>query len=144
MDLTEITKIVELMSKYELTEIDIKSDDLALTIKRGGAGGDTVVAYPVPAAPVSPAAAAEAAPAAETDAEYIEAPVVGTFYAAPSPGAPPFVSPGDPVTADTVVCIIEAMKVMNEIKAEREGIIDVALAQSGQAVEFGQPLFSLK
>ncbi|MDX2016085.1 MAG: acetyl-CoA carboxylase biotin carboxyl carrier protein [Planctomycetota bacterium] len=101
---------------------------------------------PAPAAAPAPApAAAPAAPAAPAvSGKTIDSPMVGTFYAAPNPDAPAFVKVGQKVSADTVVCLIEAMKVFNEIKAEQSGTIEAVLVKSGQAVEFGQKLFSIK
>jgi acetyl-CoA carboxylase biotin carboxyl carrier protein len=168
MDLSQITRIVELMSKHELTEIDIKSEDFALTIKRerrdGGREPHVIAAVPampalaaapvapaVPAAAPAPAPAPAAAPVAAAPAKDelaglvpIESPLVGTFYAAASPEAPAFVKVGDKVAADTVVCIVEAMKVMNEIKAERAGVVRKVMVENAQPVEFGQPLFYLE
>jgi acetyl-CoA carboxylase biotin carboxyl carrier protein len=97
-----------------------------------------------PAAPVASAAPAAAAPAAESGGKEIVSPMVGTFYAAPTPEAPPFVTVGQQVTADTVVCIIEAMKVMNEIKADISGTVTEIAAENGSPVQFGQALFKLK
>lgn len=157
MDLSQITRIVELMSKHDLTEIDIKSEELALTIKRERKKDEqqaqpSIMMMPQAAAPApatapapaaAPAAAEEAAEPAE-DLPCIESPLVGTFYAAPSPDAGPFVKVGDTVSADTVVCIVEAMKVMNEIKAEKSGVIKKILVENAQPVEFGQPLFQIE
>ena len=80
----------------------------------------------------------------DTNFEFIKSPMVGTFYSSPSPESPPFISPGDKVKADSVVCILEAMKVMNEIHAEMSGSIIEVMAQNGQTVEYGQPLFKIK
>jgi acetyl-CoA carboxylase biotin carboxyl carrier protein len=102
------------------------------------------VAVPVAAAaPVAPAAA-PAAPAAAALGVTIDSPIVGTFYAASSPDAKPFIKAGDTVTEETVVCIIEAMKVMNEIKAEKRGVVRKVLVENAKPVEFGQPLFELE
>jgi acetyl-CoA carboxylase biotin carboxyl carrier protein len=102
---------------------------------------------PAPVAHAAPAAAAPAAPAAPSASEggkLIESPMVGTFYTAAGPGKPVFVQPGSKVTPDTIVCLIEAMKIFNEIKAETSGTIEAILVKNGQAVEFGQPLFRIK
>lgn len=157
VDTTEILKIVEMMSRHDLTEIDIKSEDGSLTIKRErkAASEPQFVSFPpmmsaaMPTAPLAaPAAPAAAAPAVAAPAApagtFIEAPLVGTFYAAPSPDANAFVKIGDRVTPDSVVCIVEAMKVMNEIKAEKAGTIKEILVENGQAVAYGQPLFRLE
>jgi acetyl-CoA carboxylase biotin carboxyl carrier protein len=99
-----------------------------------------------PAAPAAAPAAAAAAPAANEDAGLvaIESPMVGTFYASPGPDKPPFVAVGAQLGPDSVVCLVEAMKIFNEIKAERGGTVAKILVKSGQAVEFGQPLFMIK
>jgi len=141
MQIEEIRAIAELMREYELTGLKIEQDGCVLDISRGGACVPAAqIAMPV-AAPA--AAAPEAAPekAPEVPLEAIESPLVGTFYRAPSPDAKPFVEVGDRVTADTTVGIIEAMKVMNEVKAEKAGIIKEVLVDNGDPVEYGQKLF---
>ena len=152
VDLKTLKLLVKLMTDNDLTELDIEGEGEKVKLKRGGNGGAPSVQYlPAPvaapqAAPATPAAApAASAPApADTSGPTINSPMVGTFYSAPSPDAKPFVSVGDRVTPDTVVCIIEAMKVFNEIKAETSGTIARIAVESGQAVEFGQPLFVIK
>ncbi len=148
MKIEEIKTIVKLMSEYELTEFRVEADG-CICIKRESA---PVVAEVLPApvavaapAAVSPAApAAPAAPVASAEARNtIDSPLVGTYYSSPSPDAAPFVSVGDRISADTVVCIIEAMKVMNEVKAEKGGVVKEILVQNGQPVEYGQPMFVL-
>ncbi|MBQ8756151.1 MAG: acetyl-CoA carboxylase biotin carboxyl carrier protein [Lentisphaeria bacterium] len=147
MKIEEIRSIVELMSQHDLTEFKIEAEECNLCIRRGSAvaAAPVVVASaPVAAAPAAPAPAAAvpaAAPAAPQ--ETIDAPLVGTFYRSPSPDAAPFVSVGDKVNADTVIGIIEAMKVMNEIKAEKSGVIKEILVDNGQPVEYGQPVIVL-
>lgn len=153
MDIKEIKQIVDLMKRSGLTEFEIEEEGLKLRICRSNgesvayaAPVGTVAPFPVGAAP-APAPAPVAAPEvkAEIDpAKLIKSPMVGTFYAAPSPDSPPFAKTGDSVAADTVVCIIEAMKVMNEIHAEASGTIAEILVENGASVEFGQPLFRLK
>ena len=151
MKLEEITKIAELMSKNDLAELAIESPDVKISMKRGALGTQVVtVAAPAPvaAAPAAPAPAPAApaaeAPAAAKKAETINSPIVGTFYASPSPDAPAFVKVGAKVKEDTVICIVEAMKVMNEIKAERAGTIKKVLVENGKPVEYGQPLFEIE
>lgn len=152
MDLEEIKQIIALMKRNELTEFELEREGSKIRIKRGPNGAaqfDTlpVVALPAPAGPVAAApAAAVPASKAETPADTVEikSPMVGTFYQAPSPEAAPFVEAGAAVAEDTVVCIIEAMKVMNEIKAEIKGVIAEVLVENGKAVEFGQPLFRVR
>lgn len=160
MKLDEIKSIVKLMSENDLTEFKIESEDMHLCIRRGSANSTTVVsaapvmaaqpviqsapvqAPAVPAAPAAPAAPAE--PAAIDKNKIIESPIVGTFYRSSTPGAEAFVKVGTKVEPDQTVCIIEAMKVMNEIKAEKSGVIKEILAENGEPVEFGQPLFVLE
>ena len=149
MKIDEIRTIVELMSKNDLTEFKVEAEDYNLCIRRGSnetqivASSPVFQAAPAPAAPVAPAAPAAVAPAVEVAANLvtIDSPIVGTFYRSPSPEAPAFVNVGDTVTPDTVVCIVEAMKVMNEVKAEKSGVIREILIDNAQPVEFGQPLF---
>lgn len=148
------------MKKADLTDFEIEEDGLKLKISREGAQstaapavtymppapGYAMPAAPAPAAP-APAAAPAAAPApAADDGNYkiVKSPMVGTFYTAPSPDADPFVKVGAKVSADTPVCIIEAMKVMNEITAEESGTVAEILVENGDPVEFGQALFKLK
>jgi acetyl-CoA carboxylase biotin carboxyl carrier protein len=149
VEIKDIKKIVELVTENELTEFAMEDQGFKIEIKRGGAIVTQVVhASPVMTAPAAPAAAPAPVPAAapvaaNADAGLIEitSPMVGTFYASPSPDAEPYVSIGDAVGADTVVCIVEAMKVMNEIQAEVKGVIKKVLVQNAEAVQYGQPLF---
>jgi acetyl-CoA carboxylase biotin carboxyl carrier protein len=146
MKIDEIKAIAEIVAANDLTELKLEQDGFTLEIKRGGtatvvaAAPVAVAAAPAPAAAPVAAAAAPAAVSRET----IDSPLVGTVYRAPSPEAAPFVKVGDKVTPDTVVCIVEAMKVMNEIKAEKSGVIRDILVDNGSAVEFGQPLFVIE
>ena len=161
MKLDEIRSIVKLMSENDLTEFKIESEDMHLCIRRGSSAGVTAAAAPVVqpqaiqtvAAPAvvavpPPAAAAAPAPASASAApdksKLIESPIVGTFYRSSTPGSDAFVKVGSKVEADQTVCIIEAMKVMNEIKAEKSGVIKEILVENGEPVEFGQPLFVLE
>lgn len=153
MDLEEIKQIIALMKRNELTEFELEREGGKIRIKRGpngSAGSDTAViplpvqAAPIMVAPAAPVAAPAAAPAAPVDTIEIKSPMVGTFYRAPSPEAAPFIEVGTAVNEETVVCIIEAMKVMNEIKAEVKGVITEVLAENAKAVEFGQPLFRVR
>lgn len=151
MKIEEIKTIVKLMSEHDLTEFKIEAEECNLCIRRGcnsPAPVVTQIAAPMPAAPAvaaaapAPAAAAEAPKAAP--AETIDSPLVGTFYRAPSPEAQPYAKIGDRVSADTVVGIIEAMKVLNEIKAEKSGVIKEILVENGQPVEYGEALFVIE
>lgn len=153
MDFEEIRNLVKLMGDYNLTEVKIESDNCNICFKRGDdrapLAAPVAVAAPVQLAPAAapapaPAPAAEAAPAAAGKAVSIDSPMVGTFYRSASPDAKPFVQVGDTVNPDTVLCIIEAMKVMNEVKAEKSGVIKEILIENGQPVEFGQPMFILE
>jgi acetyl-CoA carboxylase biotin carboxyl carrier protein len=160
MDIKEITKIVELMAKHDLTEIDIQAESNTLTIKRERPSSDgqaTAVvtqmapmiashAAPLTSQPVAADNVVEAPPVEDEDEDRhtIVSPIVGTFYAAPSPDADLFVNVGDEVAADTVVCIVEAMKVMNEITANVSGVLKKVLVENGHPVEFGEPLFVIE
>ncbi len=155
MDIKEIKAVIDLMRKNSLTEFEYEKDGTKIRIQRGPDGKPQVftttpgvatapalvpvpLAIPTPAAPTpAPGPAAESLPS-------INSPMVGTFYASPAPDAPPYVSVGKVVTPESVVCIIEAMKVMNEIKAEMSGTITEILVESGKPVEFGKPLFRIR
>lgn len=146
------------MKKSGLSEFEIQDQEFKLRIKRDVGGQPAVFQAPAAAAPVpvaapspapapvaaAPSPAPAAAPAADPGVKVITSPMVGTFYAAPSPDNPPFVTVGSPVKPDTVVCIVEAMKVMNEIQSELNGTVVECLVASGTSVEFGQPLFRVK
>ncbi|MFA6293905.1 MAG: acetyl-CoA carboxylase biotin carboxyl carrier protein [Victivallales bacterium] len=157
MEIEKIKTIVELMSDHDLTEFKIESDDMHLCIRRGGVPTQhtaaTVTPAPQPAVTQAAAQATVQAAAAEAAAiaavaaakrETIDSPIVGTFYRAASPDAEAFVKVGSKVNPDTVVCIIEAMKVMNEIKAEKSGTIVEILVENARPIEFGQPLFVIE
>ena len=162
MKLEEIKSIVKLMSENDLTEFKIESEDMHLCIRRGSSAGSgpaapqviqtpapQVIQAPAPqviqTAPTAPEAAASAAASVVPDkSKIIESPIVGTFYRSATPGADAFVKVGSKVEADQTVCIVEAMKVMNEIKAEKSGVIKEILVENGEPVEFGQPLFVLE
>ena len=156
MKIEENKTIVKLMSENDLTEFKIESEDMTLCLRRGSQTAaapilaQTVAApavIPAAAPAVAPAVAAApvaAAPAAVDATKTIESPIVGTFYRSSAPGAEPMVKVGSKVDPETVVCIVEAMKVMNEIKAEKSGIVKEILVENGQPVEFGQPLFILE
>ena len=157
MDVNLLQQIVGLMKSNDLTTVELCDGDRRITLKRGGeqvlmSAPPTHVAHaapshpaPQPAASAPPAAGAPAAAAsADPDLLPIKSPMVGTFYASPSPDAKPFVSVGATVDEDTDVCVIEAMKVFNNIKAETRGTIAKVLVTNGQPVEFGQTLFLVK
>ena len=149
MDLKDIKAIIDLMKKNSISEFELEKQEFKIRLKRGNLAGP--VAYedgpavpqyatsvPVAALPVAPAATAPSG-----DAE-IKSPMIGTLYRSPSPEAAPYVDVGSEVGPDTVVCIIEAMKVMNEIKAEARGIITAVVAENSKPVEFGQALFKIR
>jgi acetyl-CoA carboxylase biotin carboxyl carrier protein len=151
VDIEKIRELVSMMAEHELTEIELRDGEQTILIKRGG--GQVTIA-PVAAAPVVapvPVAAPGSAAAANGAADYeaqglvaIKSPMVGTFYSSPDPDSAPFVGVGGQVTNGTVVCIIEAMKVFNEIKSEVSGTVEQVLVSNEQAVEYGQPLFLVR
>lgn len=153
MELKDIKELIALFRKNDLSEFALEQEGFKISLKRGS---DTVpvfthqpLALPQPVTQALPAAASVgAAPvgavASQEPSHDIQSPMVGTFYAAASPDSPAFVSVGQQVTPDTVICIIEAMKVMNEIKAERSGTITAVLAEDGNPVQFGDALFRIK
>ncbi len=143
MNIKEIKEIVGLMNENEITEFMIEREGFKLSIRKGSAGVPAPVPVQAPAAVAAPQPPEEAASKGEPEGVYIASPMVGTFYTSPSPDSPPFVEIGREVDEDTTVCIIEAMKVMNEIKAERKGRILEVLAENGEAVEFGKRLFRI-
>lgn len=152
MDLRKLKTLIDLVSESGVAELEItEGDDRVKIVNRVGAApvaaaAPAVIATPVVASAASaaaPAVAAEpaAAPVAAEDTRTINSPMVGTFYRAPSPGAKPFADVGQKVKAGDTVCIIEAMKLLNEIETEYDGVIKEILVENGQPVEFGQPLF---
>ena len=151
MDLRKLKTLIDLVSESGVAELEItEGDDRVKIVNRVGATpvaatAPAVIAAPVvaaaPAAAPAPAAASESAPAVAEDTRTINSPMVGTFYRAPSPGAKPFADVGQKVKAGDTVCIIEAMKLLNEIETEYDGVIKEILVENGQPVEFGQPLF---
>ena len=161
MKLEEIKSIVKLMSENDLTEFKIESEDMHLCIRRGSSAGSgpaapqviqtsapQVIQAPAPqviqTAPTAPEAAASAASAVPDKSKIIESPIVGTFYRSATPGADAFVKVGSKVEADQTVCIVEAMKVMNEIKAEKSGVITKILIENASPVEYGQKMFEIQ
>jgi acetyl-CoA carboxylase biotin carboxyl carrier protein len=155
VDLKDIKAIIDLMRKNGLSEFELERQDFKIKLKRGVIGPvvqvdePAPISYPMPMPPAGsgglPAPASVAAPStpAPTLLE-IKSPMIGTFYRAPSPDAADYVEIGTEVTPDTVVCLIEAMKVMNEIKAEVKGVVTHILVENAKPVEFGQPLFRIR
>ena len=153
MDIRKVKKLIELLDESGIAEIEITEGEESVRISRYAKSAPPVmeawhqVASPAPAAP--PSAAPAAAPAAaavaprepEEDGHLVTSPMVGTYYSAPSPGSPPYVQVGDRVSAGDTLCIIEAMKMMNQIEAEVAGVIKSIRVQNGEPVEFGQTLF---
>jgi len=156
VDIKEIRTLIDLMKKNGVAVFKMEREGFKITLKTAGAVGPAqyVTSQPVfsvsePAALPAPGAAAEPslstpAPAAAAGGIEIKSPMVGTFYSAASPDAPPFLTVGQQVTPETVICIIEAMKVMNEVKAEVSGTVTEICAENGKPVQFGQTLFRLK
>ncbi len=151
MELKDIKELIALFRKNDLSEFSLEEEGFKISLKRGSdalpvftqhalAMAPQQAVLPAPAAPTLPASA----PAIQEPSHEIHSPMVGTFYSAPSPDSPAFVSVGQQVTPDTVICIIEAMKVMNEIKAETSGVIVEMLAENGKPVQYGQPLYRLR
>jgi acetyl-CoA carboxylase biotin carboxyl carrier protein len=153
IDIRKLKELVRLMVENDLAELDLRDQQETVTIKRGGEG-QPMLAAPHQAYAAAPHAAARPAGAGEEEAEStvadetglvaIESPMVGTFYSAPNPDTEAFVSVGKAITAESVVCLVEAMKVFNEIKAECSGVVERVLVNNGEAVEFGQKLFLVR
>ena len=150
MDIRKVKKLIELLEQSNINELEINEGDESVRISRGG----TAVTYAAPPAPApvaaapapvaAPAAVEAAAPASEELAGHaVKSPMVGTFYASPAPDSPPFVSVGQTVAAGDVICIIEAMKMMNQIEADKAGTIGAILIEDGEAVEFDQPIVTI-
>jgi acetyl-CoA carboxylase biotin carboxyl carrier protein len=166
IDIRKLKELVKLMVENDLSELDLKDQEETVAIKRGpsgtvvnhqpviyqGAGPMTAGHAPMPRHNAPHAESADegaaghppAAPAGDSGLIAIESPMVGTFYSAPNPDTPAFVSVGSAVSPETVICLIEAMKVFNEIKAEQTGTIERVLVNNGDAVEFGQKLFLVR
>jgi acetyl-CoA carboxylase biotin carboxyl carrier protein len=165
MNLKEIRELIEFLKAQDIAEFELERGDVKVRIKRGGEASvhmpeaRYIAMHPAPpavtngatTAPVAPTPPppppAAATPVPETPPEElhtVRSPIVGTFYEAPSPGAPPFVKPGDVVTEGQVLCIVEAMKLMNEIESDIAGEIVKRLVTNGQPIEYGQPLFAIR
>jgi acetyl-CoA carboxylase biotin carboxyl carrier protein len=159
MNQKEIKELIELLVEKDITEFELERGDMKLHVKRGASSAPVMhvapmvaAAHPIAPAPVTPAASAtpsQPAPAAvaetvDADLFIVKSPIVGTYYEAPSPGTPPFVKVGDTVKEGQVLCIIEAMKLMNEIEAEVSGVIAKMFVGNGSPVEYGLPLFGIR
>ncbi|MGA8088152.1 MAG: acetyl-CoA carboxylase biotin carboxyl carrier protein [Terracidiphilus sp.] len=158
-DIKDLRELIEFLKQYQVAEFDLDRGDIKIRLKfaQAAAPGASVadlarlaaaatVAAPVAASPAAQATAVPPAPAVDPDAglHIVKSPIVGTYYGSPSPGAPPFVSPGDRVEKGQVICIVEAMKLMNEIEADASGEVVKCFISNGQPIEFGQPLFSIR
>jgi len=156
LDLKQIKQVIDLMKRSDLTEFEFEEEGFKIKIKRGLGGQPVISSSPIASfssesAPVHPQAAQKsvtmpAAPAGadETGFAFVKSPMVGTFYRSPSPENPSFVEVGAKVEEKSVICIIEAMKIMNEIQAEVKGTVAEILVENGQPVEYGQRLFKIK
>ena len=157
-DVADLKQLIEFLKEHQVAEFDLDRGDLKIRLKFNQAAGSAqlsdlarlIAAAPAAnaAAPVAsaPVAAAPAAPAADPNAglHIVKSPIVGTYYGSPSPGAAAFVATGDHVEKGQVICIVEAMKLMNEIESDAAGVIVKCLVTNGQPIEFGQPLFSVR
>jgi len=152
MDLRKLKKLIDLVQESGIAELEITEGEEKVKIVRGGVAGQDLTYMVSPqAAPVAPAVAPAAAPAAAVaeapavpEGHMVKSPMVGTFYRAPSPGAKAFVEVGDTVKAGQTVCIIEAMKLMNEIECDKDGVVKAILAENGDPVEYGEPLLVIE
>lgn len=154
MDIRKVKKLIELLEESNISEIEIQEGEEAVRISRHPSG--TSFAQPIyqgyPQAPMPPAYAPNSMPAAETITEarpaaasghQVKSPMVGTFYRSPAPGAKPFVEVGTAVKKGDTICIVEAMKMMNQIEADKDGVVEAVLLEDGEPVEFDQPLVLL-
>ena len=146
MDIRKVKKLIELLEESGINEIEIKEGEEAVRISRGSS---VQYAPPVQHAVAAPAPTAPSSPAPESEksslpaGHVVKSPMVGTFYRAPSPSSPPFAEVGKQVKAGDVICIVEAMKMMNQIEADKSGVIEAILVEDGEPVEFDQPLFTI-
>ncbi len=165
MNQKELKELIEFLIEKDIAEFELERGDVKVKVKRAGqavapapvdarffavhpaaAPVPEVVSVPVPVPPAGMAAepSKEAAKAAEANLQAVRSPIVGTFYSSPSPGSPPFVKPGDSVEVGQVLCIVEAMKLMNEIESDVAGEVVAALVSNGQPIEYGQELFTIR
>ena len=151
MDLRKLKKLIDLVEESGIAELEVTEGEEKVRITRVSANAQvsyipqpTAIQIPQAAAPVAAAAPAEATAPAVNDKNAVKSPMVGTFYRSPSPGAKPFIEVGQSVSVGDTLCIIEAMKLMNEIEADRAGVVKAIVAEDGQPVEFGEPLFIIE
>ena len=147
MDLRKLKTLIDLVQQSGIAELEITEGEEKVRIARGVPGGVAQGAAPPTtiyvAPPAEAALAPAAAPAPEPEGHVVKAPMVGTFYRSSTPSAKPFVEVGDPIKSGETVCIIEAMKLLNEIEADRDGVIKEIFVENGEPVEYGQPLFAI-
>ena len=154
MDIRKVKKLIELLEESNIDEIEIKEGEESVRISRNcaqAAAAASAAHYappqyapqPAPIAAPAPAAPAAAEPAPVSSGHMVRSPMVGTFYRSPSPSSPAFVEVGQSVNAGDIICIVEAMKMMNQIEADKSGIIEAILVDDAEPVEFDQPLFSI-
>ena len=148
MDIRKVKKLIELLEESGIAEIEIREGEESVRISRHGQAGTQVAMQHAVHAPTlnstAPAAAVEAAAPAEPIGHTVNAPMVGTFYQSAAPGTPPFVVLGQSVNVGDTLCVIEAMKIMNQIESDKAGVVKTMLVESGQPVEYGQPLFVIE
>ena len=151
MDFGELKELIRILEDSSLAELEIEQDDRRIRLSKQTSG--MMMAQPAMHPAPAPSAAPAGGPAPDASGEedavdegllMVESPMVGTFYSAPAPGEDPFIKPGDTVAADTTVCIVEAMKIMNEVAAKVSGKVERVLVENGDPVEFGQPLFAVR
>lgn len=149
MDIRKVKKLIELLEESGISEIEIHEGEESVRISRHGSNQPVQAFYPVPEQQSAPATGTATTPVAEPlphpdEGRVIKSPMVGTYYGSPSPGGPPFVEIGQKVSEGEVLCIIEAMKIMNQIECDTSGTVAKMLAEDGEPVEYGQPLFVIK
>jgi len=151
MDIRKIKKLIELLEESDLAEIEVQEGEESVRISRHGKavhavmGAQPIITAPPPAPQATAAgASAEAPPAPPPKGHTITSPIVGSFYRSPAPGSPPFVEVGQRVNAGDTLCIIEAMKMLNQIESDKAGVVAAILVENGQPVEYGQPLFIIE
>ena len=151
MDIRKVKKLIELLEESGIAEIEIHEGEESVRISRQGSGQPVQASYQLPSAPPQPvtgegesAAGSTQSSAPIEEGHVINAPMVGTFYNSPSPESPAFVDVGQPIAAGDVICIIEAMKIMNQIECDINGTVSKILIENGEPVEYGQPMFVIK
>ena len=141
MDLRKLKKLIDLVQESGISELEVTEGEEKVKIVKSGAPAFVqAIPSPVPAPTVAPATADSAVSPAEITGHLVKSPMVGTFYRSPSPGSKPFVEVGDTVKSGDIICIIEAMKLLNEIECDKDGVVKAVLVENGQPVEYGEPL----